>query len=80
MPTQAATHCAVAGSPIGHPEFPLAGSGIDGLAQSGQFATCCNAASPSAQDAGDTMALASGAWSAIRKASKWTRKRGMCRR
>lgn len=61
MPTQAVRHCAVAGSPIGHPESPLAGSRIDGLAQSGQVTACCIAVSPSAQDADDIVALENGA-------------------
>lgn len=73
-------HCAVAEPLIGHSDFPLAGSGVDGPAQSGQVAMRCIAESLSPQDADDTIAPAIGVWSAISKASKWIDKRGMCGR
>jgi hypothetical protein len=36
MPAHVAMHCAAADPLIGHPEFPVTGSGVEGPAQSTQ--------------------------------------------
>ncbi len=70
MPLQVAKQCAAAaGLLIGQSASPVAMSDVSGPAQSGQGTASCIAEPPSPQEACDSVALAIGAWRAIKRTS-----------